>query len=85
MAAVYAAMHRNKKRAALKVLHPELSIDPGIRARFLREGYVANSVEHPGAVRVDDDDDDIAEDGSAFLVMELLDGESVEARRAKRR
>ena len=27
-----------------------------VRARFLREGYVANSVEHPGAVRILDDD-----------------------------
>ena len=43
-----------------------------IRTRFLREGYVANSVEHPGAVAVLDDD--VAEDGSAFVVMELLDG-----------
>ena len=40
--------------------------------RFLREGYVANTVEHPGAVAVLDDD--TAEDGSPFLVMELLDG-----------
>ena len=43
-----------------------------IRRRFLREGYAANSVKHPGAVLVVDDD--VAEDGSAFLVMELLDG-----------
>jgi eukaryotic-like serine/threonine-protein kinase len=43
-----------------------------MRNRFLREGYVANSVDHPGAVAVLDDD--VAEDGSAFLVMELLHG-----------
>ena len=36
------------------------------------EGYAANSVKHSGAVSVIDDD--VAEDGSAFLVMELLDG-----------
>lgn len=78
MAAVYAATHRNKKRGAVKMLHAELSVEPTIRDRFLREGYVANSVEHQGAVRVDDDD--IAEDGSAFLVMELLEGETVESR-----
>ena len=57
---------------AIKMLHPELSIREDIRTRFLREGYVANSVEHPGAVAVLDDD--VAEDGVAFLVMELLDG-----------
>src|SRR5208283_3962738 len=37
----------------------------------------ANTVGHPGAVAVMDDD--IAEDGSAFLVMELLEGEPVDA------
>lgn len=78
MACVYAATHRNKKRAAIKMLHRELSSDPGIRERFLREGYLANSVGHRGAVAVDDDD--IAEDGSAFIVMELLDGETLEQR-----
>jgi eukaryotic-like serine/threonine-protein kinase len=78
MACVYAATHRNKKRAALKMLHRELSSDPAIRERFLREGYLANSVGHRGAVAVDDDD--VAEDGSAFIVMELLDGETLEQR-----
>src|SRR5271168_2702477 len=66
MATVYGATHRNKKRVAIKMLHPELSIRENIRTRFLREGYVANSVDHPGAVSVHDDD--VAEDGSAFLV-----------------
>ncbi|HWZ88739.1 MAG TPA: serine/threonine-protein kinase, partial [Polyangiaceae bacterium] len=78
MAAVYAATHRNKKRAAIKMLHPELSVDATIRERFLREGYVANSVGHRGAVSVDDDD--VSEDGLAYLVMELLDGETIEQR-----
>ncbi len=78
MGAVYAATHRNRKRGALKILHPELSSDSGIRERFLREGYVANSVGHQGAVEVFDDD--IADDGAAYLVMELLEGESVEHR-----
>ncbi len=78
MAAVYAATHRNKKRAAIKMLHPELSIDSALRERFLREGYVANSVGQKGAVAVDDDD--VSEEGLAFLVMELLDGETIEQR-----
>src|SRR6202035_1262725 len=43
---------------------------------FLREGYAANSVRHPGAVAVLDDD--AAEDGGAFLVMELLEGAPLE-------
>jgi eukaryotic-like serine/threonine-protein kinase len=78
MASVYQAVHRNGHRVAIKVLHPALSADAELRARFLREGYVANKVNHRGAVRVLDDD--TAEDGSVFLVMELLEGETLEAR-----
>jgi serine/threonine-protein kinase len=81
MAVVYAATHRNKKRFAIKVLHPELSIRGQVRARFLREGYAANSVGHSGAVAVLDDDVD--EDGRAFLVMELLDGGDLESLRER--
>jgi len=76
MATVYAATHRNRKRFAIKILHPEYSVRRDVRARFVREGYVANSVGHPGAVVVIDDDVD--ETGSAFLVMELLDGVTVD-------
>jgi serine/threonine protein kinase len=78
MAAVYAATHRNQKRAAIKMLHPELSMDAAIRERFLREGYVANAIGQQGAVTVDYDD--VSEDGLAYLVMELLDGETIEQR-----
>src|SRR5271154_1698216 len=81
MAAVYLGVHRNGNRVAVKVLHPEASADPDTRARFLREGYVANSIGPPGAVRVLDND--TADDGAVFLVMELLLGETLHAR-AKR-
>jgi serine/threonine-protein kinase len=75
MAAVYEGMHRNGKRGAIKLLHPEISVDADARRRFLQEGYAANRVEHPGVVSVLDDD--VTEDGAVFLVMELLDGRSV--------
>ena len=78
MASVYAATHRNGIRVAVKILHPEMSQDPDMCQRFLREGYVANKVGHKGAVRVLDDD--VCEDGSVFLVMELLEGETLDAR-----
>jgi serine/threonine-protein kinase len=81
MAVVYAATHRNSKVFAVKVLHPELSFHEAIRTRFLREGYLANQVKHPGAVSVLDDD--VAEDGSAFVVMELLEGAPLDAIAAK--
>lgn len=76
MATVYAGMHRNGRRVALKLLHPELSMRKDIRARFIREGLAANAVNHPGAVAVIDDD--VAEDGAAFLVMERLEGKTLE-------
>ena len=80
MAAVYAAVHRNQNRIAIKMLHEAHSRGVSMRARFLREGYVANTVEHAGAVRVFDDG--IA-DGAAYLVMELLEGETLEDRHAR--
>ena len=76
MAVVYAATHRNKKRFAVKMLHPELSMRHDVRERFVREGYVANTIEHPNALAVLDDD--VAEDGAAFVVMELLTGQTLE-------
>lgn len=76
MAFVYQAVHRNGRRVALKMLHPELSVRPDLRKRFLLEGQAANAVNHPGVVAVIDDD--VADDGSAFIVMELLEGASVE-------
>jgi serine/threonine-protein kinase len=79
MASVYEGTHlRNANRVALKILHRDLAISADVRTRFLREGYAANSVDHPGTVRVLDDDR--AEDSSIFLVMELLDGETLDAR-----
>jgi serine/threonine-protein kinase len=81
MAIVFVATHRNNKQFALKMLRPELSVREDVRSRFIREGYAANTVKHPGAVAVLDDD--VAEDGSAFLVMELLEGEVIERLRAR--
>jgi serine/threonine-protein kinase len=82
MAAVYAATHRNGNRVAVKLLHPHCMANDAIRSRFQREGYVANKIEHVGAVRVLDDD--IASDGAVFLVMELLEGETLEERIKRR-
>jgi serine/threonine protein kinase len=78
MACVYSATHNNGRRAALKILHPELAHDAGLRERFLREGYVGNKIGHPG--RVDVLDHDTTEEGEPFLVMELLLGETLDQR-----
>jgi serine/threonine-protein kinase len=78
MAAVYEGTHRNGKQVAIKILHAGLCRHDEVRARFLSEGYAANSVKHAGVVSVLDDDE--TEDGAAFLVMDLLEGETLEAR-----
>ncbi|MBX3232366.1 MAG: protein kinase [Labilithrix sp.] len=75
MAVVYAARHRNGHRAAVKMLRPALSVSADVRARFVREGYAANRVPHEGVVRVFDDD--VTDDGVVYLVMELLEGETL--------
>ena len=82
MAAVYAGKHRNGAKAAVKVLHPDLARHKEVRERFLREGYASNRVDHPGAVKVLDDDVVAAGDdaGTAYIVMELLEGESLQDR-----
>jgi predicted Ser/Thr protein kinase len=76
MASVFACSHRNGSRAAIKLLHSEFGRDAAIRDRFLREGYVANKVEHPGRVAILDDD--VTEQDEPFLVMELLEGETLQ-------
>ena len=80
MATTYAATHRNGDHVAIKLLSNVFAHDADARAQFLRDGYVANAVGHRGAVRVLDDD---ATTDSVFLVMELVDGESLEALRMR--
>jgi serine/threonine-protein kinase len=71
MAAVYEATHRNGSKVAIKMLHPTLMFDTGFAHRLVQEGYVANKINHPAAVKIYDDDTDEV-DGAVFLVMELL-------------
>jgi hypothetical protein len=75
MASVYAATHRNGQRAALKILHGDFARDRQVIERFLRESYVSNKIGHPSCVRVLDDD--VTELGEPYLIMELLEGETV--------
>ena len=77
MAAVYAATNRTGERAAIKILHPELALVPGIRERFVREAHVSRQVNHPSCVAYVDEG--VTEQGEAFLGMELLEGQTLEA------
>jgi len=77
MGSVYEARHEYLgTRVALKFLHPELAKRPGLVTRFLREGQVAATIRSLHIVQVLDVDR--TESGSAYLVMELLEGESLQ-------
>jgi serine/threonine-protein kinase len=76
MSSVYGAVHRNGSRVAIKALRPELALDRRTRDRFLREGYIANCIEHRGVVAILDDG--VTEEGLPFLVMEMLVGATLE-------
>jgi serine/threonine-protein kinase len=79
MGMVYRAEHTQLGRpAALKMLLPQLSSDAGIVQRFFNEARAASAIDHPGIVQVYDFG--TAPDGRAYIVMELLKGESLEQR-----
>jgi eukaryotic-like serine/threonine-protein kinase len=73
---VYRAEHKGLGRqVALKVLKPERARDPVFAGRFLREAFAASRARHPGIVDVLDFG--TLPDGRAFLVMELVEGETL--------
>ena len=60
------------REVALKLIKPELYGLQEIRARFTQEAKALASIEHPGVISIYDSGE--LEDGSAFMVMELLKG-----------
>jgi serine/threonine-protein kinase len=78
MASVYVAVHKIGRREAIKILHPDAARSNEMRARFEQEAHAANRLGHPGVVEIRDID--TTEDGSPFLVMELLEGEPLSER-----
>jgi len=77
MAAVYAADDAAGTRVAIKLLHPEMGIRRDIRERFLREAAVMTRIIHPGMVTIYEQG---ADADTAYLAMELLEGEVLSAR-----
>jgi len=76
MALVYRAQDLLLSRAvALKILYPELSADPLFVERFRREAQAAANLSHPNIVPVFDWGED---NGTYFIVMELIDGTSLD-------
>jgi serine/threonine protein kinase len=78
MAAVYVGVHKIGRREAIKILHPEVARHKELRARFEQEARAVNQFHHPNAVEVRDID--VTEEGAPYLVMELLEGESLASR-----
>jgi eukaryotic-like serine/threonine-protein kinase len=72
MATVYAATGLHGERAALKVMRPDLIMQPGSLQRFLREGVIARRVAHPGMVRCLGEG--TTDEGRPYIALELLDG-----------
>ncbi len=64
---------------AVKTLHPQFAGDPEFLERFRREARAAAGLAHPNIVAVYDVGED-SETSSPFIVMELVDGESLKDR-----
>lgn len=81
MGAVYLAEHVGIGRAvALKVVRPDLLADPTAAERFVREARAAGGIQHRHVVNVTDFGvDRVAGRDVAYLVMEQLHGETLEA------
>jgi serine/threonine-protein kinase len=84
MGAIYRARHEVIDRpVAVKLLKPELTEDPELVNRFINEAKAASAIRHPGIIDVLDFG--YTDDGQAYLVMELLEGESLAQRVARKR
>jgi serine/threonine protein kinase len=75
MAGVYKAVHTLGQVVAVKVLPPSKARDPQLLARFQREARLALRLKHPNVVRTFQTG---VFDGLHYMVMEYLDGETLE-------
>ncbi|MDB4960152.1 MAG: serine/threonine protein kinase [Myxococcales bacterium] len=74
--AIYRATHiKSRHEVALKVLHPQLTTDAGVVARFRREGATMTTLRSPHTITAYELGE--ADDGTLYIVMELLTGESL--------
>ena len=61
---------RDGRAVAIKVPHPEMEADPVLFDRFKREEEIGKKLDHPGVVRVFDDE----ERSRRYMVLEWVDG-----------
>jgi serine/threonine-protein kinase len=78
--AVYDAVREDGSRFAAKILHATLCREERVLQRFQREAFVASRIAHPAIAGVYDDGHT---DGAAFVVLDLLRGETLEERRVR--
>ncbi len=82
MGAVYLATHPLLgRKAAIKILLPEHSKRPDLVTRFFNEAKTAASLRHPALVEVFDFG--FLPDGAGYLVMDFLEGQSLNDRLTK--
>jgi CheY-like chemotaxis protein/predicted Ser/Thr protein kinase len=77
MGVVYRAEHLNlRRRAAIKIIAPDLAESSGFRERFTREARIAAALQHPNIVTVYDAGE---VDGLLYLAMQYIEGEDLSA------
>src|SRR5512143_581837 len=80
MASVYLGRRFDGTVAAVKTLHSYLSAHDELRKRFLREGPIGSSLAALGPLcegLPQVFESGVAEDGTAFMAMEVLEGETL--------
>src|SRR5580704_6883334 len=79
MGEVWLAEHKDlKTRVAVKILQPQVSADTQHVQRFFNEAIAASKIKHAGIVKIFDSG--FLDRGEAYLVMELLEGETLSQR-----
>ena len=83
MGVVYRAEHLNlQRRAAIKIIAPDLAESEGFRERFTREARIAAALQHPNIVTVYDAGE---VDGLLYLAMQYIEGSDLAAMLRTRR
>jgi serine/threonine protein kinase len=80
MGTVYLALHPIMgRKAAIKVLKPELARDESLVTRFFNEARAANAIRHPNIIDIIDVGM-LPDENVPYMLMEFLEGESLSSR-----
>ena len=66
------------RRAAIKIMHPELCRQPGMATRMVQEASILEDIRHPGLVRIFECN--ILPDHRPYIAMEFVDGQTLTQR-----